>query len=105
LLRFAPMIKKYVHLETFNLVMGLGQKFLTWVKPIFCCLGCDWVSHLWFGFGKNSPKTTKFFNFFPFKKISPGQIKKYLGQRWVGLLFTGGQKYARVGSGQGPSLL
>jgi len=39
------------------------------------------------------------------KKISSGQVKKYHGQRWVGLLFTVGQKYARVGSGLGPSLL
>jgi len=28
------------------------------------------------------------------KKISLGQVKKYLGQSRVGLLFTAGQKYA-----------
>jgi len=32
--------------------MGLGQKFLTLVRSIFCCSGR--VSHLWFGFGKFS---------------------------------------------------
>jgi len=32
------------------------------------------------------------------KKISLGRVKKYPGQRWVGLLFTAGQKHARVGS-------
>jgi len=50
---------------------------------------------------ENFSKNVKFFNFFPFrsKKISsgrikkyPGRVKKYLGQRWVGLFFTGGQK-------------
>jgi len=38
------------------------------------------------------------------KKIAPGQVQKYPGQRRVGLLFTAGQKYDRVVSGQGPSL-
>jgi len=39
-------------------------------------------------------------NFFPSdKKISSGHVKKYLGQRRVGLLFTASQKYARVGLG------
>jgi len=33
------------------------------------------------------------------RKISSGQVKKYPGQRWVGLLFIVGQEYARVGSG------
>jgi len=32
------------------------------------------------------------------KKISSGRVKKYLGQRWVGPLFTASQKYAQVGS-------
>jgi len=32
-------------------------------------------------------------------KIASGQVKKYLGQRRVNLLFTAGQKYAQVGSG------
>jgi len=36
--------------------------------------------------------------------MSSDSVKKYPGQRWVVLLFTVGQKYARVGSGQGPSL-
>jgi len=43
------------------------------------------------------------------QKIASGQVKKYPGQRRVGLLFTAGQKYAWVGLGwvglgQGPSL-
>jgi len=38
------------------------------------------------------------------KKISLGQVKKFLGQRRVSLSFPAGQKYARVRSGQGPSL-
>jgi len=39
------------------------------------------------------------------QKISSGQVKKYSGQGQVGLLFTAGQKHARVGLGQGTSLL
>jgi len=31
-------------------------------------------------------------------------MRKYLGQRWDGLLFTADQKYDRVGLGEGPSL-
>jgi len=38
--------------------MGLGQRFLTWVRSILCCSGQ--VSHLWFGFGKFSLKILKF---------------------------------------------
>jgi len=44
------------------------------------------------------------------KKISSGQVKKvkkYPRESWVGILFTAGQKYARVRlsqAGQGPSL-
>jgi len=47
------------------------------------------VSHLWFGsgFAKFPLIITNFTIFFP------------SGQRWVGLLFTEGQKYARVRSG------
>jgi len=33
------------------------------------------------------------------KKFASGRVKKYPGQTWVGLLFTAGQKYARVKSG------
>jgi len=36
--------------------------------------------------------------------MSLGQVKKYLGQSGVNLFFTAGQKYARVGLGQDPSL-
>jgi len=52
-------------------------------------------------------KNTIFFNFFSFwaKKISLSQVKKYPGQRQIGLLFTGGQKYARMGSGPISSLI
>jgi len=39
------------------------------------------------------------------KKISSGWVKKYPNQRRVGILFTAGQKYTVVGSGQGPSLI
>jgi len=71
------------------------------VRVNYCCSG--WVSHLWFGFefGKLPLKIPAFFNFFPFgsKKISLGWVKKYPGQRRVGLLFAVGQKYPRVGSG------
>jgi len=74
---------------------GFGSKFLDqgWVN--FCCSG-------WFKSAiQKSPKNHKIFNFFPFgsKKISSGQVKKYPGQRRVSLLFTSGQKYARVRSG------
>jgi len=60
------------------------------------------VSHLWFGFNwvrKISPKTSKISIFsLGVKKVSSGQVKKYPGQRQVGLLFIAGQKKARVGS-------
>jgi len=70
--------------------LGLGQPFMVWV----------WI---W----KIPPKNVKFFNFFPIgsKKISSGQVWKYPGWRQVSLLFTAGQNYSRVRSGQGPSLL
>jgi len=76
------------------LVMGPGQKYLTWVGLGHPSL--VWVWHL-----KISLKNPKFFNFLPFgsKKISLGQAKKYLCQSRVSLLFTAGQKYARVRSG------
>jgi len=62
-------------LMTLNVVMGPGQKFLARV-------GSGLVSHLWFefGFGKSG------------QKISLGLVKKYPGQRCVGLLFTAGLK-------------
>jgi len=37
--------------------------------------------------------------------MSSNCVEKYLGQSWVGLLFTADQKYVRVRSSQGPSLL
>jgi len=58
------------------------------------------VSHLWFGFG-NFPLKIQNFQFFALwvKKISVGRVKKYLDQSQVGLLFTAGKRYARVGQG------
>jgi len=56
--------------------VGLGQPSMVWVI---------------------SPKNVK--------KIFSGWVKRYPGQGKVGLLFTTGQKQARVGSGQGPSLV
>jgi len=72
--------------------LGPGQPFMVWV---------------WIWIWKISFKNVRFFNFFPFgsTKISFCRVKKYLGQRQVALLFTAGQKYAQVRSGQGPSLL
>jgi len=34
-----------------------------------------------------------------------GRVKKYPGQKQVAVSFTAGQKYARAGLGQGPSLV
>jgi len=67
-----------------------------------------WVNYLWFGFGygKFPLKNTNISIFsLLVKKIPLDRVKKYLGQRWVGLLFTAGQEYVRVGLDQGPSLL
>jgi len=59
-------------------------------------------SYFWYesGFGK-FPLEIPIFSIFSLgvKKISSFWVKKYLGQRWVGLLFTAGQKHAWVGSG------
>jgi len=75
--------------------MGMDQKFLTPVWSLFVAqVGLGRVSHLWFG--------STGFRKFPLdkslwiKKISAGQVKKYPGQRWVGHLFTAGQKYGQV---------
>jgi len=64
------------------LFLGSGQSSLVWIWKI-------------------SPKNVKFSIFFPSfqKKILLGRVKKYPGQRQISLLFTTGQKYARVGSG------
>jgi len=61
----------------------------------FC--GSGRVGSAIYGLGlnlENFCQNIKFFNFFPFgsKKISSGPVKKYSGQRRVGLLFTVGQK-------------
>jgi len=76
-----------------GLVMDQGQKFFT--QSIFLpgqpSLGWIWV---W----KISAKNLKFFSL-RVKKIPLGQVKNYPCQRQVSLLFTAGQKYARVRSG------
>jgi len=80
---------------------GFRSKFLAWVGSIFL-LGSGRVSHLWFWFrfGDKFPQKISNFSIFPLwvKKISSSHVKKYPGQRQVGLLFTTGQKYAWVGS-------
>jgi len=71
----------------------LGQFFVVRV-------GSGQPSLVWFGFGKFPLKILNFSIFaLRVKKISSARVKKYLCQRQVGLLFTVGQKYARVGSG------
>jgi len=59
-------------------VMGSGQKFLTWVGSAIYGLG-------WENF------KCQIFSL-RIKKISSGRVKKYPGQRQVGLLFTAAQK-------------
>jgi len=83
-----------------GLVMGPGQKLLTWVRSgqFFCGssgVGSGWVIHLWFEFKfRKLPLKISNFSIFSLrvKKISSGQVKKYPGRRRVGLLFTAGQK-------------
>jgi len=67
--------------------------------------GSDRISHLWFGFGKFLLKIPNFSIFFILvKKMSLVRVKKYPGQRGVGLLYSPSQEYARVGSGPISSL-
>jgi len=70
--------------------VGLGQPSLIWV----------WI---W----KICPKNIKSFKFLPVgsNKMLLDQVEKFPGQSRVGLLFTAGQKYVQVGSGQCPSLI
>jgi len=76
--------------------MGPGQIFLIRVRS-----GQPSLVWVW----KISPKNIKFFHFIPLnQKNIFGSGQKVPGQRWVSILFTAGQKYACVGSGQGPSL-
>jgi len=78
-------VKKYPSLfETYHLE---GLPYISTVKQ--CCRF------------RKFPLKIQIFQFFPLwvKKISSGWVKKYPGRRHVGLLFTAGQKYARVWSG------
>jgi len=94
------MVTKMSQSGVIKLVMDLDQNFLTRA-------GWDHFFVAWVGSSRPplgleiSTKTPKIFNFFHFgsKKIPLGWVKKYLSQRQFRLLFTAGQKYARVGSG------
>jgi len=86
------------------IVMGPGQKFLTWVGSNFCFLGWAGLQPSLVWDWKFSPKNPNFFWFFALrvKKISSGWIKKYPGE-------TGSASYllqvkSMLGSVQGPSL-
>jgi len=85
--------------------MGPDQNFWPWLSQFFVAqVGSGWVSQLRFGFGKIPLKIPIFLIFsLLVKKISLGGVKKYSGQRRVGLLFTAGQKYM-LELGQGPYL-
>jgi len=79
------------------LVMGPVQNFLTGVGSgqfFLARVGTGQPFIVWVWIWKISPKNVNFFIFFslPVKKIFSGQVKKYPGQRQVGLLFTAGQK-------------
>jgi len=75
-------------------VTGPGQKFLTQVGSgqfFVAQVGSGQPFMVWVW--KISPKTVKFSIFFLSEKnISSDRVKKYLGQRKVGLLITAGQK-------------
>jgi len=85
--------------------MGLGQKFMTRIRSSqFLLLGLGRVRSAIFGLGlENFPSKSKIFSLWV-KKISSDRAKKYLDQRWVGLLFIADQKYGWVGSGPISSL-
>jgi len=94
------VVKEYsqhLHIK-FDPIFTLSCCLIVLVNPF---LNCFSLLHL-----NIDIHTCQLFNFFPFWsiKISSGGVKKFLGQRLVGLLFTTGQKYACVGSGQGPFL-
>jgi len=89
-----------------RVVMGSGQKILSRVGSIFC--GSGRVSHLWFGFEfqKFPLKMSNFSIFFPSgqKKLlrvrsESTRVEARSESTRVSLLFTAGQKEARVGSG------
>jgi len=85
--------------------MGPGKKFWPGSGQVnFLWLGLGQVNFLWLGLGQagsfvydlglnweNFPKKCQIFSL-RVKKISSGRVKKYPGQRRVGLLLTAGQK-------------
>jgi len=73
--------------KVYHIVMGPGQKFVTQVRlgQFFVArVGLGQPFMVWVWVWKISPKNVKFF--------PSGWVKKYTGQRRVGLLFTKGQK-------------
>jgi len=66
------------------------------VGSIFLWLELGRVSHLWFRFGKFSPKNDKFFSL-RIKKICSGRVKGRLASHLL-------RVKSKLGSGQGPSL-
>jgi len=92
---FHPVVKNFLHVD--QTTDGSGSKIFENFFEARVRLGQP--SMVWVWVWKISPKYFKFYFSLRVKKISTGWVKKYLGQRQVGFLFTAGQKYARVGSG------
>jgi len=69
------------------------------LKILEVIMGSGRVSHLLDL--ESFPQKSQMFQFFSprVKKISLGEVKKYMGQWRAGLLFSVGQKYAWIGSG------
>jgi len=83
--KVSKTVKSAEILMGYLFVMGPSQKCLTLVRSAIFGLGLGL---------ENYPKNP---NFFPSsKKIGLDRVKKYPGQRWVVLLFTASQWYARV---------
>jgi len=97
---WSSFLKRYF-LFYLPIMMGPGRNFWPWLGRVnFLMLGSG-QPLVWVGIWKISPKNCKFFNFFPLDQ------KNLFGsdQRLVGLLFTAGQKYARVRSGSSSTYL